>query len=929
MIINSKKLLDSILPLKQLTIICRFKQDTQLPFFHQTVFPAYLYTLLDRMPPEQAKTTCRFILPESGKTHFNKDDPYTFSIVFFGKKSTFVAQNLLEKLVQGISATDARTLHNNLEVVKLVDTFTGNEIKDVKELSNWGRNEIDKQCRLLEKKTKLKLWFNTGVLFKQKFNSSKDLTAKRLLQQIYLAILYASELTQAEKTRQASLLAEQLNNPQLIPPKFITNNHLFFINKTYADKTGRYKHISGYHGNVEINLPVNYAYRNHYLQLLLVTQYLGLGKRTNYGVGQYYIQVNAITQKHQPKRSKSLLSDLLDIHDLIKDEEYAKLSDTHKKEVLCIRQDIINGCYQPKPLQTFTQIQTRLNGKNKHRIFAVAPLPEKTIQKLVAKKLSQMLDDIQHKASYGYRPKRNRQQAVACIQKHIKYGNNWVLETDIEDCFNKIQHSVIQTRLKSIFGEDDIVEFVMQCMTTPTVKNAHQNLPSKSCGIPQGSPLSPLIANIVLTDLDYDLYHQGYSHIRFADDFVVCAKSRKQLQAALLACKQSLFEHGLSLNNEKTHITQVAENFVFLGFQINDKQATDLSKKTTTKPINLLEPEVIQQTGTTPISRQGQTLFVCYQKHAQLTLSGNHLVISSTDKVERTPLAHIRLIMMLGAHQVTTQLAQYCLKEGVDIYYLSHTGKYLGTLNSSDKSNQYKTLLWLKQENILNNDEHCLSLSKAVIGARLYNMRKTLVNYQLKNINIIDGRIKQLDFAKNLHELRGIEGLATRFYYLQINLLLQKTDFRFERRTRRPPKDPFNVLLSLGYTILYNYLNSFLLTLDINPDRGFYHYTQSHSIALCSDLIEPFRHWVEQSAITVVRRKQIQLKHFYYHNNRCCLTADGRKIYLRHLAQMLESGSKHGNIFKQRRIEKIYQQSMSFKQHLQHPDTISFEPYKE
>ncbi len=160
-------------------------------------------------------------------------------------------------------------------------------------------------------------------------------------------------------------------------------------------------------------------------------------------------------------------------------------------------------------------------------------------------------------------------------------------------------------------------------------------------------------------------------------------------------------------------------------------------------------------------------------------------------------------------------------------------------------------------------------------------------------------------------------------------MLLKNSKFSFENRNRRPPKDPVNVLLSLGYTILYNYLQSFLLTLNLNPDRGFYHYTQSHSIALCSDLIEPFRHWIEKAAITVIRRQQIQQQHFYYHNQSCCLTAQGRKIYLRHLAQMLESSSKHGNIFKQRRIEKIYRQAAGFKRHLQHPDMMAFEPYRE
>lgn len=88
--------LDNLLPLKQLVIVCRFTEKTILPCFHQTVFPAYLYTLLDRLPPEQAKSRCRFIFPESGRTHYRENDLYTFSVVLFGKDSEALARQLLQ-----------------------------------------------------------------------------------------------------------------------------------------------------------------------------------------------------------------------------------------------------------------------------------------------------------------------------------------------------------------------------------------------------------------------------------------------------------------------------------------------------------------------------------------------------------------------------------------------------------------------------------------------------------------------------------------------------------------------------------------------------------------------------------------------------------------------------------------------------------------
>lgn len=920
--------LTNLLPLKQLIITCKFTETTTLPCFHQTVFPAYLYTLLDRLPPEQAKSCCRFIFPESGRTHYEQGDPYNFALLLFGDHGTEIAHTLIKKLPQGITANDNRPLHNNLQITELTDGFTGEIIDHSNQLTTWQRQDLNHQRQSLQGIENFRLWINSGILFKTPLQSTADLTAKRLIKQLLLAILYADDkLPTAEKTRHATELNEQLNDHQLCPPELLTNNHLFFINKTYANPQGKHKHLSGYHGTIDLHLPNHFPHRNHYLDLLLIGQYLGIGKRTNYGIGQYQLTANNIGQKYAPKRATPLLTHILNINHFSHHPEYAKLSDGQKQAVLNTRDQILQHHYQPSPLQTHRHTQTRLNGKQKTRTLAIAPLPERIVQKIAAKTLSRILDSCQHHASYGYRPQRSRKQAVSRIQRHIKYGNNWILESDIEDCFDSIDFNIVKTRLNCLLNDQQTTQFILDCLSAPltndTATPRHQ-------GIPQGSPLSPLITNIILTDLDYDLSQQGHKHIRFADDFIVCGTTRSSVEQALTACHKSLTEHKLTLNQEKTHITQAAENFVFLGYQLNDQTATDLSQLTKAqKPHNHLEPNLIHQPGSPPISRRGQSLFICRQKHAQLTLSGNHLVITGDNKIERTPLAHIRLIILLGGHHITTPLAQHCLRNGIDIHYLSHTGQHLGTLNSNHHTNQYKTQLWLTQEKRLTDPAHCLRLSQAIITARLKNMHKTLTNYGHNHTKTIDRKLRKIPTVQDQHQLRGHEGLATRYYYLQINALLKTTDFSFENRNRRPPKDPFNVLLSLGYTILYNYLNSFLLTLNINPDRGFYHYTQSNSIALCSDLIEPFRHWIERAAITVIRRKQIQAKHFYYHNHACCLTAEGRKRYLLHLSQMLESNSKHGNIFKQRNIEKIYRQATAFKNHLQHPNQIDFKPYTE
>ncbi len=361
--------IQNLLPLRQLMIVCQFREKTILPCFHQTVFPAYLYTLLDRLPPEQAKTSCRFIFPESGRTHYQAGDYYIFSVVLFGQTSLDFADELVKKITIGIQADDNRTLHNNLKVAELIDGFSGEVITDVVQLSLWKHEDLQRQRLDLQGIEDFRLWIDSGILFKTPIQSASDLTAKRVLQQLLLSVLYANtdnDIPQAEKTQKATELAEMLNDKTLCPNELLTDNHLFFVNKTYANSNGKHKHLSGYHGTIDLHIPNSFSYRELYLDILLIGQYLGLGKRTNYGVGQYHLSANKVGQKYMPTRPMPLLEHLLNLDSLTHLPEYAELSDTQKQSVLAVRDDILARCYQPSPLQTFQHTQVRLNGKQKN-----------------------------------------------------------------------------------------------------------------------------------------------------------------------------------------------------------------------------------------------------------------------------------------------------------------------------------------------------------------------------------------------------------------------------------------------------------------------------------------------------------------------------------------------------------------------------------
>jgi CRISPR-associated endonuclease Cas1 len=159
-----------------------------------------------------------------------------------------------------------------------------------------------------------------------------------------------------------------------------------------------------------------------------------------------------------------------------------------------------------------------------------------------------------------------------------------------------------------------------------------------------------------------------------------------------------------------------------------------------------------------------------------------------------------------------------------------------------------------------------------------------------------------------------MEGSATREYYLRLGELLPP-EFAFEKRTRRPPRDPFNVLLSIGYTLVYGYTESIVRAVGLLPWQGFYHQGRGRHAALASDLMEPFRHIVERAAMTLVLRGEIRPDAFTETPAGACLIeAAARRKYLALLIGRFETPVKAlGDLEPAKLFEHMHRQALSLR----------------
>jgi CRISPR-associated protein Cas1 len=269
---------------------------------------------------------------------------------------------------------------------------------------------------------------------------------------------------------------------------------------------------------------------------------------------------------------------------------------------------------------------------------------------------------------------------------------------------------------------------------------------------------------------------------------------------------------------------------------------------------------------------------------AQIGQRGEQLVISvKGEEVRKLPGQQVRAIYCYGAVQVTAQAAETCLELGIDVSYFSPAGRFIGLLRGLPASGvdarrgQYR-LFELPGVR--------LQLAREVIRAKIHNQRVML----MRNGDVPD-RVSLLmanfrdatESAREMTELLGIEGNAAAIYFEQFeSMLKQREDWKFDwrGRNRRPPRDPVNALLSLGYSMLAKELTGVCHAVGLDPFLGFMHQPRYGRPALALDLMEEFRPLVADSvAISLVNRGELGPEDFMRNANGTFLNERGRKAF--------------------------------------------------
>ena len=268
------------------------------------------------------------------------------------------------------------------------------------------------------------------------------------------------------------------------------------------------------------------------------------------------------------------------------------------------------------------------------------------------------------------------------------------------------------------------------------------------------------------------------------------------------------------------------------------------------------------------------------------------LVVKENETVRDIPLIHLGQVVISGNVNLTTPAMQTLLHEGIPVVFLSAYGRYHGALTPQVSRN---SLLRCAQHKVANNPDACLDLSKAFVQGKVANMRMMLQRRKwqstdttdsaleplLANIKAMQAMEKRIHKATGLPELLGIEGNASAAYFGAFNFMLKsEMGFDFQRRSRRPPADPTNALLSFAYSLLTADLISAIQTVGLDPYVGFFHQLKYGKPCLALDLMEEFRPIIADSVVvTLINNRRIKPEDFRQSHGGWYLKEHHRKVF--------------------------------------------------
>ena len=542
-----------------------------------------------------------------------------------------------------------------------------------------------------------------------------------------------------------------------------------------------------------------------------------------------------------------------------------------------------NGIYKPMPAIGFRI--AKMNGSYRRlvRLTALDTIIQRAILSVLAPKCEACFSNYSH----AYRQGRG---VASALRQYCEHGTQYphAAKIDPTACFDNFDHEVLENAIRCFVDDDKLLDLIMGYVRMPLIVDNELTRPDK--GVLQGSPLSSLLCNFYFHKLDMYLEEQGIPFVRYGDDIVIFGRELSKIQKDYrMTLDYITAQLRLQPNQKKcrlgssTELTYLGNRFEFnkyglISLDANISPASSYQNWHSDTPsnnhrrVNILSDGILRQ-------------------------SDFSLLLESENEKNSIPVKTTDCINIYSDVVFDTGALKLALDHGITINVFNGKNKLIGTFTPQTELKMPRVTH--EQLMVYYDPKARLALAKSFVLAALHNIRLNIRYYNkqssspvyensLNRINTIAAKIKTETVYENLLMQ---EAQVRQSYYACFDTFLEGEPFLFEQRSKRPPRNEVNAMLSYGNTILYNLIATELYRSSLDVRVGFLHATNRRRESLNLDIAEIFRPLiVDRTIFTLINRKVMRKEHFSYQQNGAVyLNEKGQLIFLRAIYEKIDT----------------------------------------
>jgi group II intron reverse transcriptase/maturase len=254
-----------------------------------------------------------------------------------------------------------------------------------------------------------------------------------------------------------------------------------------------------------------------------------------------------------------------------------------------LRQELLTGIYQPQPVKRM-EIPKSNGGV---RQLGIPVVVDRLIQQMILQILQPMFDPTFSEHSYGFRPGRSAHDAVKAAKRYVQEGRRWVVDVDLEKFFDRVNHDILMSKLAKKMEDKRMLGLIRRYLKAGMM--AEGVMVKREEGTPQGGPLSPLLANVLLDEVDKELEKRGHAFARYADDGNVYVKSERAAKDVMETLRRLYAKLKLKVNESKSRVTRVWDS-QFLGYSLWVAKGREVKHRVSAKALKAMKEKVRQIT---------------------------------------------------------------------------------------------------------------------------------------------------------------------------------------------------------------------------------------------------------------------------------------------------------------------------------------------